>query len=74
MHVSVIMATKVTTVRNLQKLYFKASAKAKKSRNPDDFKEARELLEQSKKEEKELDALCAAILGDDQKKLHFLSS
>jgi|GEM_PF-4060727 len=55
-------ASQVNKVRVLQRGYFEASARARKSRLPDDFAKSKSLLVESKKEEKALDEMTDNIL------------
>lgn len=63
MSATLAIATMTKATLDLQRLYFKASAKAKRTRRPEDIQEARNLLEQSKKQEAELDQLCTEIIS-----------
>lgn len=47
----------VYKVRELQRSYFEASAKARRTRNPEDYQRSKQLLKDSKEAEKTLDGL-----------------
>lgn len=52
----------VHKVRTLQMMYFQASAKARRSRLPEDFKISKSILAESKQAEHELDIQTNSIL------------
>lgn len=67
MSTTLAIATIAKATIDLQRMYFRASAKAKKTRHPDDIQEAKNLLEKSKKQEAELDQLCTDIINQHKK-------
>ncbi len=58
------VAVQVEQMRNAQKLYFREISKAKKSRSPEDFAKAKEVLKISKQLEISVDDTISEIMSE----------